>query len=228
MPRIFNKIEERTRGKLSRTDFTYDHSKRVASLMEAMATEGQKQGVDLLALGALTERHADKIPLLRKHAVRLARTLGFVHDVGKHFVTKKYGHWIWEKKGLNEHEREIIRTHSPESYWFLHSIPRKHAELVAEMALNHHARWDGKGYPLLRRPLNGKMIPRLVRYLVVADSLDAMVFARPYHYGEEKSLKQAMAELKRNAGTQFDPEAVALVKKMVGEKHPALRPFTRR
>lgn len=76
---------------------------------------------------------------------------------------------------------------------------------VAENILFHHERWDGNGYP---KGLAGEEIPLIARIIAVAESYDAMTEEKPYR--ETLSRDQALAELKKNAGKQFDPEIVEL------------------
>jgi HD-GYP domain-containing protein (c-di-GMP phosphodiesterase class II) len=74
---------------------------------------------------------------------------------------------------------------------------------IIPIVRNHHERWDGTGYP---NRLRGEQIPLATRLFAVADSLDAMTSDRPYRRGI--ALEEAMAEVVRNRGTQFDPAAV--------------------
>jgi len=154
-------------------------------------------------------------PYLRGHSARvtlfaegLARTLGWtdrrldvlrlggsLHDVGKIAVNAS----ILQKPGpLDEAELEQIRVH-----------PVAGARLIQDVAdfqpalpyvLHHHERWDGTGYP---HRLRGERIPLEARVLGVADAFDAMTSRRPYR--PALSVEQALAELQRCAGTQFDP-----------------------
>ncbi|SCM78620.1 conserved hypothetical protein [uncultured Sporomusa sp.] len=71
---------------------------------------------------------------------------------------------------------------------------------IAELILRHHEWWNGGGYPL---KLQGEEIPIECRILALADAYDAMTNDRPYH--KAMSYEEALQELRRNAGKQFDP-----------------------
>jgi HD-GYP domain-containing protein (c-di-GMP phosphodiesterase class II) len=74
---------------------------------------------------------------------------------------------------------------------------------IAEYILSHHERWDGKGYP---QGLKGNEIPKLARIVSIADTYDAMTSERPYKTARRHS--EAIAEILRCSGTQFDPQIV--------------------
>ncbi|HOR12694.1 MAG TPA: HD domain-containing phosphohydrolase, partial [Clostridia bacterium] len=86
---------------------------------------------------------------------------------------------------------------------------------VADCILSHHERWDGKGYP---NGLSGKEIPLLARILTVADAYDAMTQNRPYR--KALSHEKARDELKKNSGTQFDPQIVAIFLEYLEQVEP--------
>lgn len=71
--------------------------------------------------------------------------------------------------------------------------------------MHHHERWDGEGYP---KGLKGDSIPLLARICTIADAYDAMTSDRSYR--PARPMEYAVEELKKNAGTQFDPEIVSL------------------
>jgi len=211
-----------------KTDFTEPHSERVSEVMEAMAeamaTESSKKLLkkrsDVLELGYLKERHGPLVEELRPYQVELAGVVGIAHDVGKRMITEKFGHAIWEKKNLSKKEWGIIHKHPRESRIFIEKIPGRFSKLVAGIVLHHHAHFAGGGYP---GHIKRERIPMLARMLAVADALDSMIYPRPYR--EKMTLADALKELKRNKGTQFDPDVVDLLAKMVRKKNLALRTY---
>jgi HD-GYP domain-containing protein (c-di-GMP phosphodiesterase class II) len=124
---------------------------------------------------------------------------GFLlHDVGKIGVPDS----VLLKPGpLDLTEVEIMRRH-PEIGERLVTAAG-FATVAREIVVTHHERWDGMGYP---RGLRGTEIPLCSRLFSIADAMDAMVSDRPYRAG--MSLDQAIEEVQRAAGTQFDPMAV--------------------
>jgi len=121
-----------------------------------------------------------------------------MHDIGKVGVPDS----ILLKPGkLNDIEWETMKSHSEIGYKIL-STSNTTAE-IGKFVLHHHERWDGKGYP---DGLKGENIPIISRIIAIADSYDVMVNERPYKTAMKK--KDAVAELRRCAGTQFDPNLV--------------------
>jgi diguanylate cyclase (GGDEF)-like protein/putative nucleotidyltransferase with HDIG domain len=125
-------------------------------------------------------------------------TAALLHDIGKIGVPDK----VLNKKGkLNAEDWEAIKSHPRLGATIVGNIPNL-APCVS-IILHHHERWDGSGYP---EGLKGEQIPIEARILAIADSFEAMSSARPYRPAlcGEKVLK----ELRRGAGSQFDPELV--------------------
>lgn len=121
---------------------------------------------------------------------------GLVHDIGKALIQKE----IINKKGkLSKEEFEIIKKHPVDGYNAL----KKSEELsnIANYVLQHHERWDGKGYP---SGIKGENIYLESRIIAIADSYDAMISERPYRKALSK--EEAIKEIRDNAGKQFDPE----------------------
>jgi hypothetical protein len=102
---------------------------------------------------------------------------------------------------VSEAERLILERHPQIGYRMLESLG---VQPVAEWVLHHHERWDGAGYP---SRLSADQIPLGARIIFVADAYDAMTSDRAYR--QAIPARDALAELERCAGTQFDPAVVA-------------------
>jgi putative nucleotidyltransferase with HDIG domain len=128
--------------------------------------------------------------------IRAIRDGGPLHDIGKLELDRA----ILDKPGaLEPEEIEEIRTHPELGARMLHGIRSLRASL--DCVLHHHERWDGTGYPY---GLDGEQIPLEARILAVADAYDAMTSHRPYR--DPRTHEEALAEVERCAGSQFDPQ----------------------
>ncbi|MCG0279076.1 MAG: diguanylate cyclase [Thermanaeromonas sp.] len=143
------------------------------------------------------------------------RLLVDVHDIGKLAVPAS----ILLKPGpLTEEEWEEVRRHPEVGY----RIALSSGELarVAPYILQHHERWDGRGYP---QGLQGDQIHILSRILAIADAYDAMTLERPYR--RPLTHEEALEEIKRCAGKQFDPHFVEIFLKLFPlKKYPSHNP----
>ena len=141
------------------------------------------------------------------------RTVEFaalLHDVGKIAVPKE----IINKAGpLDDHEWEIIKTHTIEGQRLLDQVGGFMRE-VGEVVRGSHEHWDGRGYP---DGLAGEQIPLEARIVSTCDAFDAMTTTRSYR--EAMSREDAIAELERCAGHQFDPTIVAALVAVIRSAH---------
>lgn len=127
------------------------------------------------------------------------RVAAMMHDIGKLMIPPE----ILEKKGrLTDMEYEIMKKHVVYGESILHNAPGKIMEYARIVALEHHERWDGKGY----LGISGNNIHQISRIVSVADVFDALVSSRSYKAGW--SLEKAKALIVENSGTQFDPVVV--------------------
>jgi len=126
------------------------------------------------------------------------KTAGLLHDIGKIAIEES----ILSKPGdLTDNEREEIRRHSEIGYRILSTVNTM--SQMAEYVLAHHERWDGKGYP---KGLKGDNIPLQARIIHIAEAYNDMTSARSYQ--NTLSAEEAVVELQKNAGLQFDPELI--------------------
>ena len=130
------------------------------------------------------------------HLMALA---ALMHDIGKIDIPAN----ILDKSGpLTEQEWSVIRRHPQIGHQMLIEAGGIYA-YIAPLVLAHHERWDGKGYPY---GLAGEAIPLGARVLAVVDAFDAMTEHRPYR--PTITIDEAKVELRRCAGSAFDPAVV--------------------
>ncbi len=206
-----------------------DNKHLVTRAAHAMQSEPYLRKVSLESVRALVRAVEAKDPYTRRHseqvthyAVSLAehmavphdfmetiRIASLVHDVGKIGVPDR----ILTKSGpLTKEEYMQVRTHPVLGAEILQNISVFSEE--AHLVRHHHECWDGTGYP---DGLAGDSIPLGARILNVADSIDAMLMRRTYK--QPYSLKKVIDELRRCAGTQFDPNIAAAAIEWI-DAHP--------
>jgi two-component system cell cycle response regulator len=136
---------------------------------------------------------------MRLEEVAELRQAAELHDVGKMAIPDA----ILMKPGPLDHEEwEFVRGHTVVGERILSAAPS--LVCLSRWVRSTHERWDGSGYP---DRLLGRSIPLESRVIAVCDAYDAMIGPRPYRLGMRH--EEAVAELRRCAGTQFDPEVVA-------------------
>lgn len=132
---------------------------------------------------------------LDKAHIEILQEAALLHDIGKLGIPEN----ILTKAGkLSNEEFDIVKKHVELSITIIKHLPSLNHVIPA--VIGHHERWDGKGYP---RGLKGENIPFAARCLAIADAFDALTSNRPYRAG--LTVNNALAEIKNNLGTQFDP-----------------------
>ena len=146
------------------------------------------------------------------HLIRLAALL---HDIGKISIPDA----ILHKPGpLTDEEWAIMRRH-PQVSWEILKQAGGIFHLLAHIVVAHHERWDGRGYP---NGLAQESIPIGARIIAVVDSYDAMTSRRVYR--EPLTIEQAKTELRRCAGSQYDPQVVAAFLRVLDEQEQGMLP----
>ncbi len=144
--------------------------------------------------------------------VRIIGQIGLLHDIGKIGMDDKV---LNKPDKLTPEEFEMVKQHPVIGAQIL--APVRSLEGHISGIRHHHESWDGRGYP---DGLQGEAIPFTARIVCLADSFDAMTSTRPYRPG--RTLEQAIEEMRRCAGTQFDARCVgAFVTILQREIEPA-------
>ncbi len=192
-----------------------DYTVQQSSLCEKELAEVEQQLKLFLSKDIYTYRHSKRV---YQYAVDFSKKLelneherktlimgALVHDIGKIEIPRD----ILNKKGkLDDPEWEIMKKHVTWGKEIMASN-KKLTDILPLIEL-HHERYDGTGYPY---GLKGKKIPHLARILCIIDSFDAMTSERPYQ--KTKSWNDAIIELRKCAGKQFDPEYIELFIEML-------------
>jgi putative nucleotidyltransferase with HDIG domain len=208
---------------LRRQVATYQHrmenllNERTRSLDDAIQALERSSLATLTALSSTLEMHETDVQShdrrVAEYAVFMARRLrldenhileikraALLHDIGKIGIPDAI---LQKPAPLNEVEKKIMEQHPAIGWQIVKNVPFLQDE--AEMIYQHHEHYDGTGYP---RRLGGKAIILGARLFAVVDAFDALRSNRVYR--EALPLEQAVAEIRKGSGTQFDPEIVEL------------------
>lgn len=178
-------------------------SETVSSLRKTMYEMNYETEEHEQRMLGIANQIGHKLDLMAQEIEEL-KLLATLHDLGKLGISKDI---LTKTSGLSPVEWEEIRRHSEIGYRIAESIPG--LAHISKYILSVHERWDGQGYP---RGLKGNAIPKLSRIIAIVDAYDAMVSGRPYK--EAITSQEAVAELIRCSGTQFDPQLIDLFIKL--------------
>jgi HD-GYP domain-containing protein (c-di-GMP phosphodiesterase class II) len=235
-PFVLDEVRARVRQALSRRRLVLDNRAYQRSLEARVADQARRlEQLFLASVASLADALEVKDPYTRGHSLRVGRyaaaiggalgvdadTLrqlelgGHLHDLGKIGVREA----VLNKAGpLSDEEYAHVMQH-PAIGWRLLRPLLEEEPLALAMVRWHHERHDGRGVP---DGLAGDAVPLVARLAAVADSFDAMTSHRPYRRG--LAVDEAVAELRRNAGTQFDPAAVAAFEQALADGAITLDP----
>jgi putative two-component system response regulator len=177
-------------------------------LARAAEFRDDQTGRHTLRVGRIAGRIGQVLGLAADAHELIARAAP-LHDIGKIGISDT----ILLKQGrLDVEERSAIQSHTIIGADILSGSRFALLQLAEEIALSHHERWDGGGYPL---GLAGESIPISGRIVAVADVFDALTHDRPYKHAW--TVREALAEIEANAGTQFDPTVVEALLRIAPE-----------
>lgn len=198
----FSEVEKDAEANLARRKLFDQKSHHNAVLSSIMAT--------LFERSFETKEHADRIGRfstiigkrlsLSQDDLDRLRLFALLHDIGKIGISDQI---LNKPAALNEDELALMRTHPEIGYRIAMASPE--LATIADLILAHHERWDGEGYP---NHIAGEKIPLLSRILAVTDAYDAMTEDRVYRKAMMR--EEAMDEIRKNSGTQFDPHIASV------------------
>ena len=172
-------------------------AKAVYAIVNTLHEKNKREEAHSRRVGSLSYQLGQHLGVSSRELDEL-KSMGLLHDIGKIAIDD---HILNKPDRLDDEEYVEIKKHPEIGYRILSSV--NELSEMAEYVLCHHEAYDGKGYP---RGLKGEEIPYLSRIIAVTDAYDAMTRDRAYR--KAMSQKEAGEELKRCAGTQFDPHIV--------------------
>ena len=210
---LIEKINE-TKDTLNTKKIMDDNSSR-SSALNSLVNALQEVDSDTLNHLRRTQELADllgeKLELSEIQKANLS-LLSVLHDIGKIAIPLEI---LNKPTKLTLDEINVLKSHVRKGYNIALASP--HFKNIALEILHHHERWDGDGYP---DGLSKESIPLLSRIVAIVDSFDAMISDRPYRKG--MSVEEAIEEIIRCSGTQFDPfissEFIEIIKEKEGIK----------
>jgi CHASE2 domain-containing sensor protein len=200
-------VRERT-AELRRTQLDVIHR-----LAQATESRDQETGMHLERISRMCERVGLAMGMTPTEAETL-RNASLLHDVGKIGVPDAV---LLRPGALSDEDRELMRRHTTLGAKIVSGSSSPVMKMAEDIALTHHERWDGTGYP---QGLAGEAIPLPGRICAVCDVFDALLSARPYK--EPWPYDEALDELRRERGRHFDPAVVDAFMSIVHDLDPKL------
>lgn len=197
----YNKLRESKKAKLNMINYLKEK-------LEEITFETKDHYERLKNLSLIL---ADKIGLSQIEIEEL-KLLCEYHDIGKIGISPQI---LQKESTLSNKEWDKVRRHSEIGYYILGAA--KETLAIEGLILMHHERWDGKGYPGF---LKEEEIPRTVRMFSIVDAYEAMVNERPYK--NSMSTEEALNEIQKKSGSQFDPDIAKVFIAMMKKKELAI------
>ena len=179
------------------TGLKYVHSATLDALSMALDFRDQSTSGHSRRVADLTAGAAGALGIKDDGLVQIEHG-ALLHDIGKLKIPDSI---LWKPAKLSDEEWRIMRRHAEYGFQFLSSI--EFLRGAADIVYAHHEKYDGSGYP---RGLRGDQIPLGARVFAIVDTVDAMIYKRPYN--KPVRFRDAAYEVRRCAGTQFDPALI--------------------
>jgi putative two-component system response regulator len=196
---LFAQIEDVTDARRTARELERAQFEMLARLAAAAEWRDDDKGQHTHRVGDLSVTIAQRLGLPDPQ-IELLRLAAPLHDVGKIAIPDA----VLGKPGeLTDEEFEQMKTHTTIGAQMLAGSPFALVEMAEQIALTHHEKWDGSGYPA---GLAGDAIPIAGRIVAVADVFDALTHTRPYKAAW--SIADAIAEMTSQAGRHFDPQVL--------------------
>ena len=183
-------------------------------LSRAAEYRDNETGLHLLRMSRYCRFIAERLGLPADE-IDIIQAAAPMHDIGKLGIPD---HVLLKPGPLTDDERRIIERHPQIGWDILADSKARLLQVAGDIALYHHEKWDGTGYP---RGVAGQAIPLVGRIVIVSDVFDALTSRRPYK--EPWPLDDACAYLRDNSGTFFDPRCIDAFFNAMDDVHGVLK-----
>lgn len=199
---VTNRMQKLVADLIEKNNELYeDQQTLLGSLAELIEAQSHETGRHVKRVSAYTEILCKALGMSEEETWKVS-VASMMHDVGKIAVPKEI---LYKPARLSEEEFEEVKKHVDYGYDILHNSPGEIIQIAADIAQQHHERYDGVGY---QHNLHGENINLFARCVAIADVFDALVSKRCYK--EQWTPEDARKEIMDQSGKQFDPKLTAL------------------
>jgi HD-GYP domain-containing protein (c-di-GMP phosphodiesterase class II) len=196
------------------TELEIAQAETVRRLSMAVEFRDEDTGAHIERIGRFSTLLAEQIGMEEEFCARMVHAAP-LHDVGKVAIPDAI---LLKPGSLTAEERAIVETHAEEGHRLLKGSSSAILDLAATIALSHHEKWDGSGYP---RGVVGEAIPIEGRIVAIADVFDALTSDRVYR--KAFPLEEAVAMMRSERGKHFDPVLLDAFLEVLGSSGPDAR-----
>jgi putative two-component system response regulator len=198
-PHFFAQLQDVTQARQNRRELEQAQFEMLARLAAAAELHDDDTGQHTRRVGELSAVIAERLALPPAE-VRMIRFASPLHDIGKLAISDTV---LGKRGSLTAAQFEQVKAHSTSGAQMLSGSDFPLIKLAEQIALTHHEKWDGTGYPA---GLAGEAIPIAGRIVAVADVFDALTHKRPYK--QAWSVADALSEMANQSGRHFDPRVL--------------------